>query len=387
MLHRLRERAIRQRPRVTHLRRKAIAESLFERPQQRLGYLARGEERANALSRQPLVQAQMLDVIGRARTSLGAFEQSRPSLERALAIRQREFGDEHVGVIPSIIALARLDYAQGRYDAAEAGLRVALTQSARILGDTAEMTHDARFLLANVLHASARYALVDSMFDEWPKSVASTARVPSVRLAVQTHDFGELLAAREALDSVRPRRAEQVLRATLEMRRALHGSEHPDVAYTARRLGSVMWRAGRREEGDSMMREAVAVMRSAYPDVHPDMATVLNDYASLLAASQRHDEAIAHYREATLLAERWYGDAHVLTGAFTATYGNALRVTKHFAVAESVLHVANRRFSARGQEGALMALRVRLNLGDVFGEQGRAREAETILLATLRELE
>ena len=57
--------------------------------------MALGEARAEKLAGQPLVQARMLDTIGRVYASLGQHERAEPLLRRALSIRRAQRGGAH----------------------------------------------------------------------------------------------------------------------------------------------------------------------------------------------------------------------------------------------------------------------------------------------------
>ena len=70
--------------------------------------IERGERRADQLSGQPLVQARMLDVIGRVYQKLGDHERAVVLLRQALAIRRSRLGEEHVDVATSLDHLALL---------------------------------------------------------------------------------------------------------------------------------------------------------------------------------------------------------------------------------------------------------------------------------------
>src|SRR5262249_19604047 len=89
--------------------------------------LDRGLARARELSGQPVLQAQMLNVVGRLERKLGELERARPILEEALALRRKIDGDVHPDVATSLESLAWVEYDQGNYAKAAQLRREVLT--------------------------------------------------------------------------------------------------------------------------------------------------------------------------------------------------------------------------------------------------------------------
>src|SRR6185503_7586030 len=74
--------------------------------------LDRGLDRIESrLAAQPLVQASLMETIGRAYQNLGLYDRALPPLNKALALRQNELGDTHVEVAKSVASLATIHLA------------------------------------------------------------------------------------------------------------------------------------------------------------------------------------------------------------------------------------------------------------------------------------
>ena len=349
--------------------------------------LERGEARANALERQPEVQAEMLDVIGRVRSDLGAFPEARPSLERALAIRRRLLGDSHPDVARSLATLARLDHLTGRFADAERGFRAALALQRAALGDSAAATRTTMYEFAGALHSSGRYAPADTVFAEWERLAAAYPGRRDAQYADQLEALGQFVVARARGDSVALRRAERHFREALAIRRALFGPRHPLVAFGEERVALAAWTRGERAEGEALFRSALATLRAVYPEGHPDLAILLSEFGNRLAESGRREEGLAMLRETLVIARRYLGEENILTAAYVAGYGDALRKAGEHADAVPVLRDAVARFERRAGEHGLMTVRARINLATSLGELGRIGEAEPLLLAAHAQLE
>ena len=114
--------------------------------------IERGERRADRLADQPLVQARMLDVIGRVYHRLGDVERASVLLRQALAIRRVRLGEDHADVATSLDHLALLLHDKEDYDEADAFYREALESWRRLLGHGA-------FETAKALEAYAIFVL------------------------------------------------------------------------------------------------------------------------------------------------------------------------------------------------------------------------------------
>jgi serine/threonine-protein kinase len=348
--------------------------------------LARGEARAEALDRQPAVQAEMFEVIGRARSELGPFAAARANLERALAIRRRALGDSHPNVARSHAALARLDARMQRYADAERGYRAALERLRPRLGDTAGATQDALFGLANAVHAAGRAGDARPLFETWERRAALRSRPRDALYANQLHEYGELVAIGARRDTAALDRAARLFREAMEVRRALYGPRHVDVAASTSELAHALWKRGREAEAEPYFRSALSILRAAHPAGRGELVTALGDYGARLTASGRPAEAVPLLREAAAVADRDPGADPVLVAGYEALLGDALRATGAYAAAEPVLRGAEARLRETGWGRGPTAVRTRLALGDVLHALGRVREAEALLLPAYTQL-
>ena len=71
--------------------------------------------------------AQTLNSLALLYYAQGKYEQAEPLLKRALTIRKKQFGPEHLNTATTLNNLAALYYSQGKYEQAEPLLKRALT--------------------------------------------------------------------------------------------------------------------------------------------------------------------------------------------------------------------------------------------------------------------
>ncbi len=87
-----------------------------------------------AFDQEPLVEASIRQTLGTTYGDLGLYKQARPHADRALALRQRLLGDDHVDTLDSLALLAYLDRVQGDYTSATRRYAAVLDAPRRLLG-------------------------------------------------------------------------------------------------------------------------------------------------------------------------------------------------------------------------------------------------------------
>jgi len=106
---------------------------------------------------EPVTQARMMDVMGRAYLNLGLYSKARPLLEEALKIQERELGREHPDRAGTLEALGRLETRQGQPEKALKTLEEAL-EIRKAGGDAADCGR-VWVLLAEARRAQGRFDL------------------------------------------------------------------------------------------------------------------------------------------------------------------------------------------------------------------------------------
>jgi tetratricopeptide (TPR) repeat protein len=121
--------------------------------------LERGSERIRTeLADQPLLQARLLESMGRAYMNLGLYAQASPLLKQALTVRRAELGNDHLDTAASLDSVGVLYTRQGRYAAAETELRRALEVRESVLGPSDPLVVDSLEHLVQLYHDQGRYA-------------------------------------------------------------------------------------------------------------------------------------------------------------------------------------------------------------------------------------
>jgi tRNA A-37 threonylcarbamoyl transferase component Bud32/tetratricopeptide (TPR) repeat protein len=237
------------------------ARELLRRGTERLG-------RDKSLADQPLLRARLLDTLGGIHTELGLYDEARPLLEEALAIRERLRGSGHPRVADTLVHLGSLAQLSGQGDA-EALFRRALAIRETSLGP------------------------------ESPESPES----PEV--ADILNKLGMTLAAKGRFDE-----AETILERSLALHESLWGGRDPRVAKVLHNLSGIAYYRGRTEDGIRLQQRALAIREATLPDDHPDLAGSREALALFLQKEGKAAEAEKLLERLAATAEKVYGPEH-----------------------------------------------------------------------------
>jgi serine/threonine-protein kinase len=285
---------------------------------------------------QPVIQAAMLDTLGNVHRSLGWFAKAQPMLEKGLALRQQNLGNEHEDTATSLYHLARLYHDQGNLRDAEKLYRQALA------------IRDKRFGKNSVESAQTMFNLA------W----------------VLSQDFEKPCPAGLA-------EAEELFRQVLEIRRDKLGKDHHQVGVTLAALAAVM--LGKNDkQALSLAMQAITVLEKA--ENKDPTASGFMRYLLAVQARQagRLHEADLHYQSLLSQANHLLGDEHPLVALLLGDYAGLLSKKGDLPGAEKAIRRAldiGRRCYLRGHPAMIDAL---LKLGDYERDQGKTPDAEKL---------
>ncbi|MDH3458332.1 MAG: serine/threonine-protein kinase [Gemmatimonadota bacterium] len=292
-------------------------------------------EIAAQLQDQPLVQARWMATMGEVYNNMGLFDQARPLLERALAIREDMLEPDHLDVAESLERLAALlrerggfveaepllqravaireqqlspdhpDLAnalanlgatyleQGRYEDAEPVLRRALAIRERTLGPNDPAVASNVGNLGILFWSQRKFAEAEPFFE---RSVAINERVlgsdhPS--LGSSLNNLGGLYFMQEKYEEATRayERAREIWVKTLE-------PNHPDIAKALNNLAEVYWVQGKYADAEDYFRRSLAIKEEIFQSDHPLIASSLNGLANVYRDQRRYDESEPLYQRA-----------------------------------------------------------------------------------------
>ena len=326
------------------------------------------------LGEQPLVQARMLQVMGRVYRNLADHDTSRRLLERSLAIRAAALDSTDPDVTATLLDLAASLRHQNRFPDAEAAARRGLRL--RLLAGGDHQPDAAEFLLELSGLAVYRAALgaADSLAVE---AVALRRRDlrptdPLLASALERH-----AATRRRLG--RSDEAERLLREALAIYSG-RDSSGPSANATRLRLADMISQdRDDRDEAEALYRRAVSDLRARLGPEHPRAMYAANDYAGFLTMHGRVREAEPIVRANLDGMVRTFGPDHPSTASQRGLVARVVALVGRFAEAESLSRSAldtYERIYGRGSNAYIGGV---TTLGRNLAAAGRLAEADSLM--------
>ena len=117
--------------------------------------------------------------------------------------------------------------------------------------------------------------------------------------------------------------AEPHLREALNVRRSLHGFEHPDTAVGLNNFGRLIQAKGDLRSAEDLFRRSLAILRRVRSANPLDLASVLGNLGYLLMLQGQYDEAIQLHSEELDILRHFYGTRHA---EYARTLGNLANI-------------------------------------------------------------
>jgi non-specific serine/threonine protein kinase/serine/threonine-protein kinase len=218
------------------------------------------------LSDDPVVAARLYFSIGEFQRVLGRKLQAIAAHEKALELRRRALGEDHVDTLESKLELALEYWNVGRKEEHLEFVTDVAERGARVLGEEHELT----------LRALGEIA--------------------------DTHMFG-------SYDEATVRKAEEQRIELLETMRRVLGAEHRETLFATELVAMIYQRRGDRDRAESLYREALETSRRALGEEDRSTLRIRFNLAVLYQESGRYDEAESEFLRALEWGERRYGSS------------------------------------------------------------------------------
>jgi tetratricopeptide (TPR) repeat protein len=382
--------------------------------------LDKGAARVEArLTKQPEIQATLMDTLGTVYMRLGLYAQAKPLLETATSKRRALGPAETPALAVSLSHVGDLLTLRAEYPGAETAYREAIALQKALPSDQRDDAALARSLfgLGDELGAQGRSAEAERSLRDalalqkalFPGANDDTARtldelawsigerdlnesVPMLQSAVamqralwgnqpypdyanELNDLGILLRSKSEYTE-----SERLLRESLAMQRRLLGDKHPNIAAGLNNLATVLHLKGDLEGASSTYRQALAMHRELQGELHPDVAFTLSNLALVMQDSGDLGGALEATRESLDIYRKLFpGDnpdvartlnrlGYLLTesgdySAADAYLQDGLKMRRrlfgeaHPEIASSLLHVAIFQIATRNYQDALVSAR------------------------------
>jgi serine/threonine protein kinase len=338
------------------------------------GILDRTAERiGQEMTNQPVVEAELCDLIGRMELEVGDFPQGEKMQRAALALDDKLYGPASPAAATTLNNLALGLVAQEKLTEAEQADRDAFTIRLHLYGhdnaDTATSLND----LGAVYRQEGKLAEAEAKAREALEIRQKLSPQESLPVADSLRNLSIILG-----DESKWVEAEAMAREVLAIRRKLLGPDHPWVASS---LDDVAWAAkanGKLAEAEALEQEALALRQKFLPEAHPNVAYSLYVVGDTMREQGKFDEAYSILSAALSIQRKVLGDDNPGTVDTLRSMGLALGAEGKEGEAENTLRAvlaARRKRAGHDDPQALGALH---DLGLALGREGKWDEAESI---------
>ncbi len=309
---------------------------------------------------------------------LAEWNRGEPLMRRALAIDEKNLGQNNSNVATGLNNLARLLAATNRYKDAEPLYRRALLIDEQIFGSDHPNVIVVLNNLALLLQATHRVKEAELLFRRALTIAERSFGQEHPTVATSSNSLAQLLC-----DTKRFAEAEPLLRRALGVWTRSLGNDHPNVASALNNLAQLLWETDRLAEAEPLMQQALAIAEHNFGPDHPTCATALSNLARLLQVTNRQTDAEPLMRRALGVAEHSFGPDHPTVATHLNNLAELLRETDRLSEAEPLyrraLAIGEKSFGPNHPTVAS----VLHNLAVLLQVTNRLAEAEVLYLRAL----
>ncbi|PEN13484.1 hypothetical protein CRI94_09195 [Longibacter salinarum] len=381
--------------------------------------LNRGEQRVDTLRGQPIVQAELQNVIGQVYTDLGEYEKADRLLMASLTTRRSAAGETEE-VAQALYNVGVLRWRQSQFAEAETVLRQSYEMWKKIHGteihpdvagalNALALSISKQGRLAEAVPMQERMIEISTQLqeesDEWTAMSQNNLAVlyqnlerygdavplaenmlefqkkahtaPHPQIAMGHTNLGSILT-----DALRADEALPHIRQALEMREKIFDSGHPMRASSHHNLAEAVYRDGDFRAADSLFTRAIQLTVASVGMEHAARGDVLHDYGLLLTDQGQFDRARDTLETALAIREAISGSNQTRIARTLAALANLdlIAGTEDAArVAERRLRRAKEIFDQRFVEPHPFGAVIQSRLGRALLMQGDDQEAEPLL--------
>ena len=302
--------------------------------------LDHGAERIAAdLASQPLVAAEMMEVMGKVYVNLGLREQAVALYEEALEFRK--------------------------------------TASPGPDADSAELLRR----IGGALTRLARFEEAEEVLMRALNEQENAAGPLAVKVAI-LETLGSLY-----LRMGRYAEAEQAHLRAIPIAESVFAADHPEIAKQLSALARVYYAQGRNENAEPLYLRSIDILERAFGTDYPDLGIYYENIGNLYNHMERYDEAISYLTRGLALRERSLEADHPMLSYslvnLSAVYINLDRLDEAEPHLQRAIAIQEKIFDPQDYRLALS----RMNMGELHLKRGELAEAERLALTAMNAME
>ncbi len=335
--------------------------------------LANGVSRANAITGQPALRAQMLVTMGEAYARLGFYDDAEPLLREAVELRREGLGGDNVEVGSALSALGGVVKSQGLFTEAETIHREALAVFRGSLTERDPLIGVSLKNIGGCLEELGKYAEAESLLTVSAQIMAETLSESDPLVLATLSGLAKVLTQRGDTEGALETQTD-----ILSRRRVAHGDMHLNVAESLVSLGLLNRRLGQFAEAEQHYVEALAIREQLLEPGHPEIAGLLGNLGVLMGIQAKWDESESYFVLALDKQRTAHGNEHP---AVATALNNLSVLMLRTGRPEDALQYQEQSLAIRrvvlGENHPLVAADLD-NLASILADLGRLDEAEEL---------
>jgi CHAT domain-containing protein/Tfp pilus assembly protein PilF len=235
----------------------------------------------------------------------GKYDESHPLVERALEIRRKELGPEHLDVAQSMNNLGNIYYYKGEYEKAELLYQDSLALRKKMLGPEHHQVAASLNNLALIYYDQGDYEKAEQIHQRVLAILEKTLGAEHPQVANSLNNLAISYRAKGDYD-----KAESIQQRVLLIREKTLGPEHPMVAQTLHNLANLYDNKGDPAKAEPLYQRSLAIGEKALGREHPQVATSLNSLAIIYRDKGDYAKAEQFQQRALAIREKTLGPEH-----------------------------------------------------------------------------
>ena len=337
--------------------------------------LDQGVKRADELSSEPQMEANIRTYLGKTYRSIRAYDKSQEQLERAIEL----FEGESEIRSDALTELALVHEALGNYLQAEPMLAVLLERKTKELGENHDEVIDAKIDLSTVYRRIGKVEKAESLCVSALTVIRDQNRsTEDPRMLKCMNELAKIFLAREKIAQ-----AESMSRNVFERSRLSLGDKSSVSLIRGQVLVESLRKGGKLDEAEELSMNLVSSMEEILGPTHPDTLGAMDALAEIVVAREDLPRGLDLYEQILDSKERMLGDQHPETLSTLKAIARILRLQDLPEEAEEIQFMVYTRLKRKNGLEHPETLRAMNELADLYLDSGKQVDAFQLSNETL----
>ena len=337
--------------------------------------LDQGVKRAEELSSEPQMEANIRSYLGKTYRSIRAYDQAQEQLDRAIEL----FEGESETKSEAQTELALVHEALGNYLQAEPMLAVLLERKTKELGENHDEVIDAKIDLSTVYRRIGKVEKAEDLCVSALTLIRDQNRSSEdSRMLKCMNELAKIFLAREKIAQ-----AESMSRNVFERSRLSLGEKSSVSLIRGQVLVEALRKGGKLEEAYELSMNLVSTMGEVLGQTHPDTLGAMDALAEIVVSREELDLGLDLYEQILDSKERMLGEKHPETLSTLKAIARILRIQEKPEEAEEIQFSVFTRLKKKHGLEHPETLRAMNELADLYMDSGKEVDAFQLSNETL----